>query len=98
MAYSCSCIEKSCINFNKYLFFSTGFKPAPLYRRCSFPVGPNEFNSALSRQDSRRTSIEPRRLSIIDSRRNSIDCRKGSISIDNESPERRHHSRLVHRH
>ncbi|XP_044253445.1 uncharacterized protein LOC123004314 [Tribolium madens] len=83
-----------------------GFRPPPLYRRCSFPVGPSELscgNSYATYQESRRCSIESRRLSIIDSRRNSVDCRKASIdgrriSIDNESPERRHWSRLVHRH
>ncbi|RZC38744.1 hypothetical protein BDFB_009647 [Asbolus verrucosus] len=75
---------------------SLGFRPPPLYRRCSFPVGPSEIacgSAYATPRESRRPSIESRRFSIIDSGRSSRQA-----SIDNESPERRHWSRLVHRH
>ncbi|XP_066246064.1 uncharacterized protein [Euwallacea similis] len=94
--------------------YHQGVKPSPLRRRCSFPASlPSSSDSALvggygGRRNSRKLSTAGdfgRRLSVVSEGDRKLSMvgddavwRRGSVIGEDSSPERRHHTRLVHRH
>lgn len=105
--------QKINVSDKTFLIYS-GSKPAPLHRRCSFPAslpsssGDGAVAGYQSRRLSRKLSMAGdlgRRVSLVnESRRLSMVVddetwsRRGSFVGEDSSPDRRHHTRLVHRH